>query len=566
MERNQHETICAAMAAEASGNGKEARRLYKLLLQTDPGNIQAKVRMHSLMGGSDSSVDARSPSEDTLNQLFSEYNAGSLKKAERLSRLLCTEFPYDPIGWKVLGAVLLCLGSNSEAAEVCRKAIDLSSSDVEPLHNLGSALLALGHFHDAEGCFRTVIASEPSFAGAYNNLAIILKQTGRIPEAEEIYKKAVMLDPACAIARSNLGNTLAALGDFEGAKASLEKAICLRPSFAEAHRYLASIKQFTEKDDQYQKMYELHQRPETSPEQRCHLSFGLAKACEDLGFFESSFNYYSKGNALRKQAIGYDSSQDGDLFKTLKTAYAELARLPPESAKHSCSILPVFVVGMPRSGTTLVEQIMSSHSEVTGAGELPYVANFGRSMATGSIEITPSRVTEFRRIYLQQLEIVANDKKFVIDKSPQNFLYLGLIQAAFPEAKVVHVSRSAKAVCWANFKQYFPSDGFGYCYSLADIASYYALYEDLMAFWKVSLAGTIHEVDYELLTVNQKEETQRLIKHLGLEWEERCLRPERNDRAVATASNLQIREKIYAGSSEKWRNFSPYIGEAFAAL
>ena len=566
MERNQHETVRAAVAAEASGNVQEARRLYTLLLETDPGNIQAKVRMHSLMGGSDSSVDARSPSEETLNQLFHEYHAGSLKKAERLSRLLCKEFPYDPIGWKVLGAVLLRLGSNSEAAEVCRKAIDLSSSDVEPLHNLGSALSALGQFHDAEGCFRTVIASEPSFAGAYNNLAIILKQTGRIREAGEIYKKAVTLDPACASARSNLGNTLAALGDFEGARASLEKAINLRPSFAEAHRYLASIKQFTEKDDQYQRMYELHQRPETSLEQRCHLSFGLAKACEDLGFFESSFNYYSEGNALRKQAIGYHSSQDNDLFKNLKTAYLEIARLPPESANLSCSILPVFVVGMPRSGTTLVEQIMSSHSEVTGAGELPHVANFGRSMATGSTEITPNQVTEFRRLYLQQLEKVADDKKIVIDKSPQNFLYLGLIRAAFPEAKVVHVSRNAQAVCWANFKQYFPSDGFGYCYSLADIASYYALYEDLMAFWKVSLAGTIHEVDYELLTVNQKEETQRLIKHLGLEWEERCLRPERNDRAVATASNLQIREKIYAGSSEKWRNFSPYIGEAFAGL
>ena len=411
-----------------------------------------------------------------------------------------------------------------------------------------------------------MIASEPSFAAAHNNLGIILKQTGRIREAAEVYKKAVTLDPASASARSNLGNTLAALGDLEGARDFLEKAVALSPSFAEAHRYLASIKQFTEKDGQYQKMHELHQRPEISPEQRCHLSFGLAKACEDLGFFESSFNYYSEGNALRKHAIGYHISQDNDLFKTLKTAYLELVRLPSESVNLSCSALPVFVVGMPRSGTTLVEQIMSSHSEVTGAGELPHVANFGRSIATGSAEITPSQITEFRRAYLQQLEKVADGKKIVVDKSPQNFLYLGLIRAAFPEAKVVHVTRNAAAVCWANYKQYFPSDGLGYCYSLEDIASYHALYQDLMAFWEASFTGIIYELDYELLTANQKEETQKLIKHIGLEWEESCLRPEENDRAVATASNWQIRKKIYGGSSDKWRDFSPYIGGAFDAL
>lgn len=566
MERNQHETVLAAIAAEASGNVPEARRLYKLILETDSGNIQATVRMHSLGGSSDDSVCARSPSEESLNQLFHQYHAGSLQRAERLSRSLCKKFPDHPIGWKVLGATLLRLGSNSEAAKVCRKAVDLSSSDVEPLHNLGSALSALGQLHDAESCFRAVIASEPTFAAAYNNLGIILKQLGRIHEAEEIYKKAVTLDPACASARSNLGNTLAALGDFEGARASLEKALRIRPSFAEAHRYLASIKQFQAEDDQYQKMSELHQRPETSLDQRCHLSFGLAKACEDLGFFESSFNYYSEGNALRKEALGYHISQDHELFKALKTAQLELARLPSESANLSCSIVPVFVVGMPRSGTTLVEQIMSSHSEVTGAGELPHTANFGRSIATGSVEITQSRIREFRRAYLQQIKKVADDKKVVIDKSPQNFLYLGLIQAAFPNAKVVHVSRSAPAVCWANFKQYFPSDGFGYCYSLADITSYHTLYEDLMAFWKVARPGTIYELDYELLIVNQKEETEKLIKHIGLEWEENCLRPEKNDRAVSTASNRQVREKIYGGSSEKWRNFSPYIGEAFAAL
>ena len=566
MERDQHETLRAAAAAESCGRVPEAKRLYKLLLEIDPGHVQAKIRMHSLTRLTNVAVGGSSPAEETLNQLFHQYHIGSFQSAERLSRSLCKEFPDHPTGWKVLGAILLRLGNNLEAAEVSQKAADLCPLDVEPLHNLGAALSALGKLQDAESCYRAVIASQPSFAAAYNNLGITLKALGRFREAEEAYKKAVALDPDCASARNNLGNTLAALGDFEGARASLEEALRLRPLFAEAHRYLASIKQFEAKDDQYQMMSELHQRAETSLDHRCHLSFGLAKACEDLGFFESAFNYYSEGNALRKQALRYHISQDNDLFKNLKKAHVEIAKVLPEPANAGSSIVPVFVVGMPRSGTTLIEQVISSHSDVTGAGELPHVANLGSAIATGEVEVTPSLIKAFREAYLREIKKVANDKEIVIDKGPQNFLYLGLIRAAFPEAKVVHVRRSAAAVCWANFKQYFPSGAFGYCYSLADMVSYYGLYEDLMAYWKDALAGNIFELDYERLTVSQKSQTHELIRYLELEWEESCLRPEENERAVATASNSQIREQIYSGSSDKWKIFAPYIGGAFAAL
>jgi tetratricopeptide (TPR) repeat protein len=363
-----------------------------------------------------------------------------------------------------------------------------------------------------------------------------------------------------------LGNTLAALGDVEGAMSSLEEALRLRPHFAEAHRYLAAIKHFEEKDEQYAMMSALHQRPETSPDQRCHLSFGLAKASEDLGLFENAFRYYSEGNSFRKQSLKYNISEDRDLFAHLKLAHPEVMKARTEVVSEGPEIVPVFVIGMPRSGTTLVEQIVSSHSAVTAAGELTLIENLGRSIAIGEVQVTPELIKDFRDKYLKEIRKINKGAAFVVDKGPQNFLYLGLIHAAFPEAKLVHVQRNAAAVCWANFKHYFPSDGFGYCYSLDDMASYYGLYKDLMGYWEAVLPNTTFEVDYELLTVSQESQTYELIRDLGLGWEESCLRPEENERPVATASNMQIREKVYSGSSMKWQNFAPYIGDAFATL
>jgi tetratricopeptide (TPR) repeat protein len=434
------------------------------------------------------------------------------------------------------------------------------------LHNLGTAQAAVGNFDEAEKCYRAVIALQPSFSPTHNNLGITLKTLGRFHEAEAAYREAIALDSTCASAHSNLGNTLAALGDVKGAMSSLEEALRLRPHFAEAHRYLAAIKHFEEKDEQYAMMSALHQRPETSPDQRCHLSFGLAKASEDLGLFESAFRYYSEGNSFRKQSLKYNISEDRDLFAHLKLAHPEVMKARTEVVSEGPEIVPVFVIGMPRSGTTLVEQIISSHSEVIAAGELTHVANLGRSIATGDVQVTPELIKDFRDKYLKEIRKINKGAAFVVDKGPQNFLYLGLIHAAFPEAKLVHVQRNAAAVCWANFKHYFPSDGFGYCYSLDDMASYYGLYKDLMGYWEAVLPNTTFEVDYELLTVSQESQTYELIRDLGLGWEESCLRPEENERPVATASNMQIREKVYSGSSMKWQNFAPYIGDAFATL
>jgi tetratricopeptide (TPR) repeat protein len=465
-----------------------------------------------------------------------------------------------------LGNSLQELGRLDEALASCRQAIALKPDFAEAHSNLGITLKELGRLDEALASCRQAIALKPDFAEAHSNLGITLKELGRLDEALASYTQAIALKPDYALAHSNIGNSLQELGRLDEALASYKQAIGLKPDFAEAHRALTSMKKFESKDEQYSKMLELYLDKNISEEQRCHINFGLAKASEDLGDYEQAYTYYGEGNALRKRLLTYDINQDVELFKQLKSSYPKIEKNSLEPDKLTKNLMPVFIVGMPRSGTTLVEQIVSSHSQVTGAGELNFARQFGAAIAAGITEVNNDALLDFRQNYLNKLQNVSNGNLIVTDKMPQNFRYIGLLAAAFPEAKIIYVKRNPAAVCWANYKQYFVSKSLGYCYGLDDVISYHKLYENLMEFWTNMLSNRIYKLDYELLTVNQESETRQLIEYLGLDWDENCLSPQNNTRSVATASNLQVRQKVYQGSSEQWKKYEPFLHGAFDGL
>ena len=397
-------------------------------------------------------------------------------------------------------------------------------------------------------------------------MGVTIKELGRLDEALASYRQAIALKPDYAEAYNNLGIMLQELGRLDEALASYRQAIALKPDYAEAHRHFTLIKKYDGKDEHYSKMQELYLSKNISKEQRCHINFGLAKACEDLGNFEKAFQHYKEGNMLRKKLLNYDINLDLELFKQLKSSYAKIEKNSLEIEKLSKNLMPIFIVGMPRSGTTLVEQIISSHSEVTGAGELNFAAQFGGAIATGITEANNESLLDFRHNYLNKLQNVSKGNLIVTDKMPQNFRYIGLLTAAFPEAKIIHVKRNPAAVCWSNYKKFFESNSIGFCYEIDDIISYHKLYENLMNFWANTLSNRIYKLDYEILTVHQDTETRRLIKYLGLDWDEKCLSPQNNTRKVTTASNLQIRKKVYQGSSEEWKKYQSFLNGAFDGL
>ena len=477
-------------------------------------------------------LKVNNPSQKQLSSLLEYYQNGRFDDAEKLAVSITNEFPKHQFSWKVLGAVLEATGRKSEAVDAKQTAVALSPQDAE----------------------------------AHSNLAVTLQKLGRLDEALASCRQAIALKPDLAEAHYNLGNTLQKLGRLDEALASYTQAIALKPDFAEAHQALTSMKKFDAQDEQYSKMLELYLDEGISEEQRCHINFSLAKACEDLGDYEQAYTYYGEGNVLRKKLLNYDINRDIELFRKIKFNYSQIAQNSLEPDKLSKNLMPVFIVGMPRSGTTLVEQIVSSHSKVTGAGELDCARQFGAAIATGITGANNESLLDFRSKYLDKLKNVSNGNHIVTDKMPQNFRYIGLLASAFPEAKIIHVKRNPAAVCWANYKQYFTSKNIGYCYAIDDVVSYHKLYKNLMEFWTNTLSNRIYNLDYEQLTVNQESETRQLIDYLGLDWDENCLSPQNNTRSVATASNLQVRQKVYQGSSEQWKKYEPFLNGAFDGL
>jgi len=488
---------------------------------------------------------------------------GKLDEAEKNLRQAIVLKPEFADAYYNLGITLKKSKRIDEAEVFYRQAIELNPGYIKAHINLGIALKEMGRPEEAEVTFRKAIALNPEYAEAFNNLGIALNEMGRPEEAEANFRKAIALNPEYAEAFNNLGIALKGLGRLEEAEANFRKAIALNPNCAKNHLNLTLMKNFKSKDEQFFNMHELYLNKNIPEEERCHINFGLAKAYEDLGDFRQAFKHFSEGNALRKKLLGYEINQDIELFEHIKSSYEQIKKSSLENEKLEENLMPIFIVGMPRSGTTLVEQIISSHLKVTGAGELSFISQFGQSIATGSSQASKEALLKLRQEYLSKLEKVSNGNNVVTDKLPQNFLYIGLIATAFPEAKIVHVKRDRAAVCWANYKQYFNSKGLGYSYGLDEVISYHQLYQDLMKFWMNSLSKRIHNLDYELLTVDQENVTRSLIDYLGLGWDEKCLTPQNNQRNIKTASDIQVRKKVYQGSSQQWKKYEPFLNGAF---
>ena len=422
-----------------------------------------------------------------------------------------------------------------------------------------------GRLADAEELAKSLTKQFPNHPFGWKVLGAVLMQTSRSSESLAPMQSAVMLSQQDAEAHSNLGNTLKHLGRLDEAEASYRQAIALKPDYVEAHCSLTTLKKFSSEDEQFLKMQALYRDPAIFEESRGHICFALAKASEDLEDTAKAFQFYVEGNALRKKQLGYDKAQDKELFERLKANYQQTRDAVALEIAAS-ETTPIFIVGMPRSGATLIEQIISSHPLVTGAGELPFVSQFGSSIAVGQAPVNAEALTAFREQYLSALKQRSEGKTIVIDKMPQNFCFLGLVATALPEANIIHVKRSPAAVCWANYTQYFANDSLEYCYCLDDILHYHELYEDLMQYWHQALPNRIYDLDYEALTERQEEETRNLINHLGLVWDYACLSPQDNTRGVATASNVQVRQKVYQGSSEKWKRYLPFLNGALDHL
>ena len=469
--------------------------------------------------------------------------------------------PFFAEAFNNMGASLQELGDIRLAIDQFQKAINLKSDFLDAYINKGNALRVCGNIRESIETLQIAKKLEPKSSDFYFSIGLSFWEDKRLKEAIENFEITIKINPAHFEAYNFLGNALKSVGQTERAVSVFEKVLCLKHDFFEVHRHLAFAKKYYGSEEQIKKLLEFIKRVDLETNDYINLNFSLGKIYEDLQQYDKSFAFLLEGNRLRKKKLKYNLSDDMALFSSIKQRFKthEIGGRLQISTHEKSSIVPIFIVGMPRSGTTLIEQIISSHSNVFGGGELNFLGRAVEIHDLIDVDFTDKSLSEFREYYLKKIEVLRKQEVFITDKMPLNFRWCGFILKAIPEAKIIHVNRDRMATCFSLFKSYFSASGNRYAYDLNDIKSYYNLYENLMAFWQSKFAKKIYQIEYERLTMEPKKEIKALIKFIGLKWEDKCLEFHENDRPVMTLSKTQVRQKIYQGSSQHWKNYKAYV-------
>jgi len=532
--------------------------------------------------------------KEQIESVISLYSNGNIKQAIERIKALNEDYPNVPLLFNILGACYKSIGEIDGALKMFDTATKIKPNYAEPHFNIGVIQQELNHLDNAIDSYKKAIDINPTYPDAHNNLGIVyldskdldnavnhfklaikfkndfaeahnnlgstLQRKGLLEEALKNYKKSIRLKSDFSQAHNNMGILFQKLGNNEGAISSYEKAIAHEPSYAAAHHNLSAIKKYAKNDAQITQMKSLLSSDETSLSNQAQLCFALAKVNEDLGNKDELFEFLNEGNRLRNNELNFSIDNHNT---TIKSLFKNSLPLIKNFSYKSSTIKPIFIVGMPRSGTSLVEQIISNHPMVFGGGELKNLTEILeiiiKSSNLGKINLSEETVFSIGQQYLDSLSSLKVPENYITDKWPLNFRNIGFILSAFPDAKIIHLERDSIATCWSIYKHYFSGTGNGWAYNLDNIAEYYSSYKDLMNFWHELYPNKIYDLCYEDLTTNQEEETQKLLKYCELEWNENCLNFHTNKRPVDTASATQVRQKMYQGSSEVWKNYKSYL-------
>jgi tetratricopeptide (TPR) repeat protein len=475
-----------------------------------------------------------------------------------------------------LGMTLAALGRHAEAVAQFERALALDPASAEAHNNLGNALAILQRPQEAIGHYQAAIASAPGLAQAHINLGEALMAADRADEALASFERALALDPQIVEAHRGRGGALMVQGALAESRAAFEQALALGPHRAGIMRSLAELRRFEPGEPLLAEMTALMTEPGAlSDDEHINLHFALGKAHADLGDTEAAFAHWRDGNSLNRARIAYDEAAQLAMFACIEAIFTpEL--VAAKSARGDSSDLPVFILGMPRSGTTLVEQILASHPQVFGAGELmefiTAVDRLGEANGAGAAYpdcvpgLSADQLLALGGHYLAGIRAKSPTAARITDKMPSNFFNVGLIHLALPKARIIHLRRDPVDTCLSCFSRLFPRS-LPYSYDLGELGRYYRAYERLMAHWRRVLpADAMLDVQYEALVDDFEPQARRIVAYCGLEWDDACARFYETERVVRTASFAQVRRPIYRDSIGRWRPYEPMLQPLLAAL
>ena len=610
--------LCRALRRQ--GKADEAREILQDAVTARPGWAEGHAELGLALAGVGKSLAAIKAFERALSldpnlsnawrALGDQFTlAGDTKAADRAYARHITSDVKDP---ELLNAgLVLAEGRIAVAEQGLRDYLKRHPTDVMAIRMLGEVAARIGRYGDAETLLERSVELAPSFAAARHNLAIVRMRLNKAQEALDDVQTLLKAEPQNPSYKILQSAALVRVGDYEQAIRNYEtllkeypnqpkswmsfghalktvgrtqdsidaygKCIALAPELGEAYWSLANLKTYRFDKTVIDTMRAQLERDDLAEEDRLHLHFALGKALEDEGAYEESFENYRLGNEIGQRRVDYDEDETTLRVERARATYTRA--LFEERKGQGCPAPdPIFVLGMPRAGSTLIEQILSSHSQVEGTMELPDIMAIAKRLAgkakTGDeskypeivLSLSPDELRALGEEYLERTRIQRKTQRpFFIDKMPNNFAHVGLIRLILPNAKIIDARRHPLACCFSGFKQHF-AHGQNFSYGLTRIGRYYSDYVGLMKHFDEALPGGVHRVIYEELVAQPEREIRRLLDFCGLAFEPACLAFHETERAVRTASSEQVRQPLYAGGVDHWRNYEPWLGDLKTAL
>lgn len=495
---------------------------------------------------------------DDYFQLFTllAFQKQEYKQAEKVLLKAVQKWPRNPDYLNALGTVYENMDQMEKAIDYYHKTTDINPNHQNAFYNLGNVYKSLNYLNLAVDSFLRALEINPDDAEAINNLASTYIELERDEAALELFLKLESLKKPDYRSTRLLGVIYENLGNFIKAEEKYRQALTFDPTKLEIYRLLTRIKKYQSIDDEeIKKIKELHSVESESKENKIHLSFALANIYEYFKQYDRAFYYFEMANKLERSCLNYSISDTETHFSRIKSTYNKLSIEKLDNRFEETSFVPIFILGMPRSGTTLTEQIISSHSKVSGGGEIQIITSmldryFTENKPIGLLTETLDKVYSQ---YIQEISKLNITSGYLTDKMPHNFQYIGFIKLLFPNAIFINTQRIPLDNCWSIYKNYFVAHH-SYAWDLDELGQYYTLYTEVMEFWSSNIPG-IYELKYEQLVSDTETEVTNLLNHCGLDWEEQCLEFHKNKKSVKTASSAQVRQKIYntsVGLSDKY--------------
>ncbi|MFZ9129630.1 MAG: tetratricopeptide repeat-containing sulfotransferase family protein [Pseudomonadales bacterium] len=505
-----------------------------------------------------------SPYQAKLEEATRKFASGRFREAETMAQALVRENPRDVNAALLLARIAINANCFDDAKELLERITQTAPRFVAAWHDLGTVLKELHQYDEAVAALRRALAMDPKNALTHYYHGAALAMAARPEEAVAAYEQAVALDPDLTGAHIGLGHVLKTVGDHEGGVAAYRRAIELRPNFGETYYSLANLKTFRFSGAEIEDMKRRLESEKLPVDCKVHFAFALGKAFEDQKDFDASFHYYALANQSHRDTIAYDPVQTEIAHERMREVFTKTYFDKVKSASLGCADGdPIFIVGLPRSGSTLLEQILASHSMVDGTSELPDISMIAQGLArprSGQafpqclLDLPEGRLAELGAQYLDQTRRHRGGAPFFTDKMPNNFAYVGFIKAILPNAKIIDARRHPMDSCFGCFKQHF-AKGQTFTYDLFELGEFYLEYEQIMRHWDEALPGEVLHVQYESVVDNLEVEVRHILEFCGLPFEPECVSFHETKRAVRTASSEQVRQPIYRGAMQTWKRY-----------